>query len=157
MNTSIFGTDHPQFVSDPTGTPVTIDLEYFFPTKDEPESLRAESVESQLTAERFILTRGGDFWEYSGWYYLFKEGSTIEDVRTKFDAIYQFNRTNVGLKKHADGDYFRDSDDNIILFYMECFPANIGKAVGGDLLDYRDVLYMTFRSLKAPNFANMND
>jgi hypothetical protein len=157
MNTSIFGTGSPQLIYDPSGTPATVNLTYFLPTNDAPESSRAESIESQLTADRFILTRGGDFWEYSGWYYLWKESTNIATVRAKFEDIYQYNRQLVALKKHSDGDYFRDDDDAIILFYFECFPRNIGAAIGGDLLDYRDVLYMTFRSLKAPNFANMND
>ena len=146
MNNSIFGASAPKFIFDPAGeNEATILLDYWTTTLDEPE-IREVVHESELQASRQIVPRG-DFWIFEGRINLYKYG-TLAEIRSKFEEIYQYNNSEVELYKHRDGEAYKDSSNNSVLFYLRVTPRNL------TTLDYRDILMLTFRSLKSVDFSD---
>lgn len=143
--TGLTGTMHPKFIFDLGGANeqevhlehwVEIDFDY---------DTRSTAHEDQLEADRDFLERG-EYLDITGKLYLFK----YPDVKVKFDEIYQFRKKKVVFFSHVDGDMYRDKDGNPVLFYIEyIIPKYLG------ILDYRDVLYMRFRSLTEVNHSQM--
>lgn len=146
MNKSIFGEQAPKFVYNLGSLNQTeVLLDYWLPLRDEPEE-REIVNESSLESVRTIIDRG-DFWTYEGRINLFKYES-ITAIRSKFEEIYQFNKKAVTLWKHRDGQPFKDKNGNNVLFYMKVIPKNL------QTLDYKDILMVSFRSLKGIYFSN---
>jgi hypothetical protein len=128
-------------------TEFTVMLGQFVPTEDGPEGSRAVVIESELETDRTFITRGGQFWKYSGKELLFKYlDETL--IRSKFEEIYQFNEKKVYLYKYKDGYPYNGFDGNPVKFFLECYPANI------ENLDFHDLLYLTFSSEKGIDFSN---
>jgi hypothetical protein len=147
MNNSIFGNLAPKFVLNPGGSnETTVMIDYWSPTKDEPEEDRDLIQESELEADRAIIDRGS-FWSFEGRVNLYKYGS-LSLIRSKFEEIYKFNKKKVVLWKHRDREPFKDLEGNNILWYLKITPANLYT------LDYRDILMLSFKSLKEINFSD---
>jgi len=144
MSNSIFGSSAPKFVYDLGGVnEATVLLDYCIITRDDPD-VRKIVHESELSADRDFITRG-DFWEFEVMVNLYK----YEDPRNKFEEIYQYKNLNVALWKHRDGSAFLDSSGDEVLFYIdEITPRNLTR------LDYKDVLFIRFLSLKEVDFSN---
>lgn len=147
MNHSIFGSLSPKFTYDLGGTTeTTVMIDYWIPTKDEAEDNRDIYQESELEADRAIIDRG-NFWTFEGRINLYKYGS-LSLIRSKFEQIYKFNKKKVVLWKHRDREPFKDLQGNNILWYLKITPANLYT------LDYRDILILSFKSLKEINFSD---
>lgn len=148
VSSSIFGSEGPKIVFDLGGeNETTVILGKWVTTADEPDSLREIINESELEDDRDIISLGGEFWKFEGFVHLHKY-SDPELIRSKFEEIYQFNRQNVVLYKHKDGNYFKDTNGDAVLWKMNCFPKNYQP------LDYRDLLIVQFRSLKGVDFSD---
>lgn len=146
MSTSIFGNSAPKFIADFGGTgEATVLLNCWLTNKDEPV-VKELIIESELTAERSIISRG-EYWLFSGTVNLFKYGSLAE-IRAKFEEIYAWNKTNVVLYKHRDGEPYKDSGGSEVLFYMTVMPKNLMT------LDFKDLLVIEFRSLSGVDFSD---
>jgi hypothetical protein len=148
MNRSIFGSAPPKFVYDYEGeNEVSIDLDYWITTKDEVED-KELIQESELEADREIISRGS-YLLFEGRInlhkYLQKYGMVY--TQNKFESIIQFNNKKVALWKHRDGQAFKDGEGNIVLFHLRVIPKNL------TALDYRDVLFLKFRSLSGASQA----
>jgi hypothetical protein len=147
MHRSIFGSIAPKFVYDLGGTNETeVIINYWVPTADEPDGDRDIIHEAEIEADREIIDRG-NFWTFEGRVNLYKYGSPIL-IRSKFEEIYQFNKKKVVLWKHGDGEPFKDMLGNNVLWYMKVTPKNFYT------LDYRDILFINFRSLKEIDFSD---
>lgn len=147
MNESIFGSTAPKFVFDLGGSnEKTVILDYWVPITDEPDDDRDILQESELEADRDILNRG-NFWTFEGRVNLYKY-KIPNLIRSKFEEIYQYNKKKVVLWKHRDGIQFKDKDGNNILWYVNVTPKNLYT------LDYRDILFIKFRSLKEVNYSD---
>lgn len=148
INESIFGSSGPKIVYDLGGpNEKTVLLGHWVPGKDELDSEKVLIHESELETDRDFIDLGGGYWVYDGFMYLFKYNDPFL-IRSKFEEINQFNRKKVVLYKHLDGDPFKDSLGNNVLFYMNCYPKNY------QTLDYRDLLYIQFRSCRNVEFSN---
>ncbi len=145
---SIFGSSGPKFAYDLGGpSEATVILGHWVPGKNEQDGEKVLIHESELESDRDFIDLGGGYWVYDGFVYLMKYVDPIL-IRSKFEEINQYNRKKVVLWQHRDGDPFKDSLGNNMLFYMNCYPRNFGT------LDYRDLLYIQFRSCKAVDFSN---
>lgn len=143
---SIFGNGAPKFVANFGLTDeATVLLDYWVTDKNEMQS-KETIIESELTAERVILPRG-EYLNFSGTINLFKYG-TMPAIRSKFEEIYQYNKTEVVLFAHRDGVAFKDSDGNEVLFFLNITPKYLAST------DFRDLLIIEFRSLTAVDFSN---
>ena len=144
---SIFGSLSPKFVYDLGGAnEATVFIHYWVPTKDEPETRKEIIHDSELEADRNIIPLG-DYWAFEGYINLLKYPD-LASRRSKFEEIYAYNKKVVTLWKHRDGQPFKDSAGNNVLFYLNATPKNFGT------LDYRDVLILQFRSLTEVYFSN---
>ncbi len=125
----------------------TVSLNNWVDMQSEPDGDTTLTIESQLQVDRDFIDRGGDFLIYSGRVLLFNYDN-VTLARSKFEEIYMFNKKKVYLYKHRDGSVYKDYDGNNVQFYMTVIAKNF------DTLDYRDLLFVTFRSLKAVNLSN---
>jgi len=149
MKESIFGSAAPKFVFDLGGeNEATVILNYWVTTIDEPDS-REIVHESEIEADRDFIDRG-DFWVYEGRVNLHKY-SSMAFIRSKFEEINQFNKKKVTLWRHQDGEPFKDSNGNNLLFYMKITPTFL------TTLDFRDILIINFRSLGAIDHSDGSD
>jgi len=140
MYKGIFGELAPKFVYDLGGeNEQTVNLSFWEDSKDEPEERELVHEGEGKPALRIIKDLG-DYWEFEGLIHLFMYGSLTEQ-RSKFEEIWQFNKKNVCLWRHRDGEPFKDSEGNNALFYLKV------TAMHRDKLDYRDLLLLNFRSL----------
>lgn len=145
MNRSIFGSAPPKFVYDYEGeNEVSIDLDYWITTTDELED-KELIQESELEADREIISRGS-YHVFEGRLNLYKYGSLVY-AQNKFDTIRQYNNKKVALWKHRDGQPFKDGEGNIVLYHLRVIAKNLTS------LDYRDVLFLKFRSLNGTSEA----
>jgi hypothetical protein len=144
---SIFGNMSPKFVYDLGGpNQYSVQLNYWVPTADEPTDDRDIIQDSELEADREIIDRG-NFWLFEGRVNLYMYGSLV-NIRSKFEEIYQFHKKKVVLWKHKDKEPYKDKNGNNVLWYLKVVPKNLYT------LDYRDVLLLSFRSLKEVNHSN---
>lgn len=143
-------------------TEMTVRLENWTPIKDDIDS-RKNVIESELIADREFLDRG-EFFEFYGSVYLFKYGlpqqteveapegdavvENITAIREKANEIYHYRKKKVALFKHSDGRPYYDIDGNVAEFYIE---SVVFKNL--QTLDYRDVVFIRFLSLKEIDFA----
>lgn len=126
-------------------TEMSVILDYWVPLKEEPD-IRNVAQESELEADRFIIPRG-EYLEIEGRINLFKYADDATR-RSKFTQINQYKNKNVVFWKHRDGESYKDGSGNEVLFYLESvIPKNL------TTLDYRDVLYLKFVSLKEVVYA----
>ncbi len=146
MSESIFGYRPPKFVYDSGGeNETTVELDYWKLSNNGPEN--SEYIqESELEANREIIDRG-EYWSFEGSVHLFKY-QTMSAIRSKFEEIYQFNKKKVILWRYRDGQPFKDKSGNNVLFYMTVTPKHL------TTMDYRDVLVISFRSLKGVDFSD---
>lgn len=121
-------------------------LDYWI-TINEETDVRNILHESELEADRFIIPRG-EYLEIEGRINLFKY-EDMDSRKSKFSEIYEFKNKKVSLWKFRDGDPFKDENGNEVLFYIE---SVISKNL--TTLDYRDVLFLKFRSLKGIDYPN---
>lgn len=126
-----------------TGT--TVLFNHWITSKDTTEDSRAIVNSSELSDDRQIFDLGGDFWEFFGKELIFKYAD-LSTQKAKFLEIYSHNHQLVILYKHQDGNYYEDSNGDPILFYVDCIPSTFDES---DLDDYRDVLKVSFKSLKS--------
>ena len=147
MNQSIFGSSAPKFVFDlGGGSEATVNLDYWVPIKEDPDT-RNIKQESELEADRIILPRG-EYLEIEGRVNLYKYAD-VASRQSKFAEIYQYKNLNVSFWKHRDGSAYMDENGDEVLFYLESvIPRNL------TTLDYRDVLYLRFLSLKGIDYPN---
>jgi hypothetical protein len=121
-------------------TEMTVMLDYWVPLREEPD-VRKSFQESELEADRFIISRG-EYLEIEGRINLFKYPNDAAR-QSKFTQINQYKNKNVVFWKHRDGEAYKDINGAKVLFYIEhVIPKNL------TTLDYRDVLYLKFVSLK---------
>lgn len=145
MNNSIFGAGAPKFVHDLGGeNEATVLLDHWIQTNDGLDT-KEKQIESELEASRDYIVLG-DFLQIEGRVNLYAFGA-LTAIRSKFEEIYQFNNTDVVLYKHRDGQPFKDSSGNNVLFRMHVTPKNL------TTLDYRDILIINFRSLTAVDYS----
>lgn len=127
-------------------TEITVNLDYWIPLGEDADT-RNVKQESELAADRIILPRG-DYLEIFGKINLFKYAD-MASIQSKYQEIYEFKNKNVSFWKHRDGSAYKDEDGNEVLFYLESVvPKNL------DTLDYRDVLFLRFLSLKGIDYPN---
>lgn len=127
-------------------TEITVNLDYWVPLSEDADT-RNVKQESELEADRIILPRG-EYLEIFGKINLFKYAD-IASIQSKYQEIYEFKNKNVSFWKHRDGSAYKDEDGNEVLFYLESVvPKNI------NTLDYRDVLFLRFLSLKGIDYPN---
>lgn len=147
-------------------TEITVLLEQWVPIKDDINSNNVV-IESELVADREFLDRG-EYFEFYGSVYLFKYGlpqqtetealeadKVVEDItaiREKANEIYHYRKKKVALFKHTDGRPYYDIDGNVAEFYIE---SVVFKNL--QTLDYRDVVFIRFLSLKEIDFANTSE
>jgi hypothetical protein len=145
---SVFGSLRPKFVYDLGGAnEATVSLTNFIPGKDEPEEDRSVIQTDELSDNRMIIYRG-NFWEFSGIVQCFRLVDW-ELIRMKMEEIYAYNNKLVVLHKYSDGPAYLDSAGVPIKWYLTCYPKS------RESLDYRDIMVVNFRSLKAPDFSQM--
>lgn len=127
-------------------TEIFINLDYWVPLAEDADT-RNVKQESELEADRIILPRG-EYLEIFGMINLFKYADM--DTRQRiFQEIYEFKNKNVSFWKHRDGSPYKDEDGNEVLFYLESVvPKNL------NTLDYRDVIFLRFLSLKGIDYPN---
>ena len=127
-------------------TEITVNLDYWVPLGEDADT-RNIKQESELEADRIILPRG-EYLEIFGKINLFKYAD-MASRQSKYQEIYEFKNKNVSFWKHRDGSAYKDEDGNEVLFYLESVvPKNL------DTLDYRDVLFLRFLSLKGIDYPN---
>jgi hypothetical protein len=144
---SIFGSMSPKFAFDLGGAnETTVQVNYWVPITDEPMDDRDIIQDSELEADREIIDRG-NFWLFEGRVNLYKYNS-LSLIRSKFEEIYQFNKKKVVLWKHSDRQPYKDAAGNNVLWYLKVTPKNLYT------LDYRDILILSFRSLKEVNHSD---
>lgn len=127
-------------------TELFVNLDYWVSLTIEPD-IRNIKQESELDADRIILPRG-EYLEIFGKINLFKYAD-LTSRQSKYQEIYEFRNKNVSFWKHRDGSPYKDKDGNEVLFYLESvIPKNL------TTLDYRDVLFLRFLSLKGIDYPN---
>lgn len=141
----VFGEKPPKFIYDLGGlNEQEVKLEHWVEIDFDYDS-RYIIHDSQLEADRDFLPRG-EFLDITGKLYLFK----YPDKKAKLEELYQFRKKKVILYPHWDGDPYKDSAGNAIEFYIDyIIPRNLGT------LDFRDVVYIRFLSLKEVDHAQM--
>jgi hypothetical protein len=146
INNSIFGNDAPKFIANfGLVNETNVLLNHWVGDKNDAEA-KETIIESELSAKRVILDRG-DYWIFSGIVYLFKYPTSTER-RSKFEEIYQFNKKDVILYQHSDGQPFKDASGNEVLFFMTVRPRNLSTLV------FKDILVIEFRSLSQVDFSD---
>lgn len=127
-------------------TELIVMLDYWVPMKEDADSRNVQQ-ESELEADRIILSRG-EYLEIQGRINLFKYAD-MASRQSKFQEIYELKNKNVSFWKHRDGEPYKDEDGNEVLFYLESvIPRNL------NTLDYRDVIFLKFLSLKGIDYPN---
>lgn len=127
-------------------TEITVNLDYWVTLSEEADT-RNVKQESELEADRIILPRG-EYLEIFGKVNLFKYAD-MASRQSKYQEIYEFKTKNVAFWKHRDGSAYKDENGSEVLFYLESvIPKNI------TTLDYRDVLFLKFLSLKGIDYPN---
>lgn len=127
-------------------TEITVNLDYWVPLGEEPDPKKV-THESELEADRAFTPRG-EYLEINGRINLYKYAD-MASRQSKFQEIYEFKTKNVAFWKHRDGSAYKDEDGDEVLFYLESVvPKNIYT------LDYRDVLFLKFLSLKGIDYPN---
>ncbi len=127
-------------------TEIYVNLDYWVPLSEDADT-RNVKQESELEADRIILPRG-EYLEIFGKINLFKYAD-MASRQSKYQEIYEFKNKNVSFWKHRDGSAYKDEDGNEVLFYLESVvPKNL------NTLDYRDVLFLRFLSLKGVDYPN---
>lgn len=127
-------------------TEITVNLDYWVPLGEDADT-RNVKQESELEADRVILPRG-EYLEIFGKINLFKYAD-MASRQSKYQEIYEFKNKNVSFWKHRDGSAYKDENGNEVLFYLESVvPRNL------NTLDYRDLLFLRFLSLKGIDYPN---
>lgn len=127
-------------------TEIEVNLDYWVPLGEDTDT-RNVKQESELEADRIILPRG-DYLEIFGKINLFKYAD-MASIQSKYQEIYEFKNKNVSFWKHRDGSAYKDENGSEVLFYLESVvPKNL------NTLDYRDVLFLRFLSLKGIDYPN---
>lgn len=122
---------------------VTITLDYFLLTKNEPET-KELIIENEIYANRDIINQG-EYWVIEGQVNLFKY-VVLTTIKTKFNTIYQYNKQQVFLYKQNTGDLFVDKDMNPVPFILTVIPKNL------TTMDCNDILFVQFRSVREIDF-----
>jgi hypothetical protein len=138
MSDSIFGDGTPQFaVNFGQTNQVVVVLDNYIITKDEP-TVKKITNESELETDR-VFTYLGEYWELDVQVNLFKYSNPV----SKYNEIKQYKNQNVVLWKHGDGNYYKDTNGNPALFYIdEVTPMSLSQ------FDPSDILIIKFLSLK---------
>jgi hypothetical protein len=138
MSESIFGDGTPQFaVNFGQTNQVVVVLDNYIITKDEP-TVKKITNESELETDR-VFTYLGEYWELDVQVNLFKYSNPV----SKYNEIKQYKNQNVVLWKHGDGNYYKDTNGNPALFYIdEVTPMSLSQ------FDPSDILIIKFLSLK---------
>lgn len=129
----IFGTGHIIFEYDS----VEYELEETQILSDEP--ITKELVNESDIANIAKYYQFDDRWQVQVLYNIYKNESFI----TQFKTIYALKNNNVYLKRFSDGNYFKDSNGDRVLFNMTMKPAYY------ESKSKHDYLLITFRSLTA--------
>lgn len=131
----IFGTFSPKFVYDPSGTSVTVMMNYVVVLKDEP-FVKVITNESIINGHREYHYRG-KHWLYEVRIHIFK----CSNPRSKYEEIKQYEGLEVALYRHRDAEPFKNSTGDIVPFVITSI-----KEAYWDTPDYKDVLIVTFQS-----------
>lgn len=128
----ILGTTHPVFKSGST----EIELGYVNVLKNEPiqKELRSESDLGNSVS----IYNYSDRWLFQVRFNIFRHAS---QVMTKFYELYPYKNTNVYLKPHKDGKYFKNSSGTEVLFRMTLKLTEL------ETRDFKDTIICTFESL----------
>lgn len=146
MSTSIFGGAAPKFIGNfGTEAAATVLLNHWV-TDEAAYDVKEVVVESELAAERAILSRG-EYFTFSGTINLFRYG-TMAEIRAKFEEIYAYHNQDVVLYPHRDGAALVDSAGDEVLFRLTVTAKHLNR------LDYKDLLVLKFRSLKAVDLSD---
>jgi len=147
IDRSIFGTTGPKFVYDLGGVnEATVQINHWVPQDDEPD-IKEIVQESELQADREYIDLG-EYRSFTGLVLLCKYES-LATARSKFEEIYQYRKKKVILYKHSDGQPYKDSGGNNVLFYLrQVSPRNF------QTLDYKDVLFLEFKATGEVDFSD---
>jgi len=132
----IFGNDAPKFIYDPSGSPVTVLLDFAIIEKDEPE----EDIvihQSVFTGHREYIIKG-KYWIVELTLHLYKHGV---DAKTYYNTIKTYEGKNVRYYRHRDGDYLRDKNGNGITMFIDRIVESNYKTT-----DYPDILQLRLKS-----------
>lgn len=144
----IFGSSAPKFIYDPTGSPVQILLDYVVIQKDEPQE---DFIihESKFTRHREFILKG-KYWIIEMKMHLFKIAENIDLTTAKnfYNNIKPYEGSEVRYYRHRDGDYLKDKNGNEVKMFLESVNESYY-----DTTDFKDLLYLKFKSTKYVDLA----
>ena len=128
----ILGTSYPKFEYNST----EVSLGYVNVLKNEPIKKEAR-LEKEIANEVYIHNYS-DRWLFQVSYNIFRHAS---QVMPKFYELYPYENQEVYLKPHADGNYFKNSSGERVLFKLTL------QLTETNTRDFKDTIICTFESL----------
>lgn len=144
----IFGSSAPKFIYEPAGDAVEILLDYVVIQKDEPQEdfIIHQSV---FTGHREFILKG-KYWIIEMKMHLFKllEATDYATVMEYYSKLKNYQGAEVRYYRHRDGDYLKDKNGNEVKMFLESVNESYY-----DTTDFKDLLYLKFKSTKYVDLA----
>ena len=139
----IFGTRIPKFI-DQSGN--TVSLEYAKILEDAPSY---RMVEQESVINNYINNiHLGVHWVFKVRIHLYKHGASA--AITAYNNLIQYLGTDVYLYPHSEGNTYKDSSGNDVLFRVqEVTPAYF------ETPDFKDIILMSFKSTKLVDLSEL--